>query len=129
MWNAIFVHVAQTTQTRTVRPWSKRQWQPNRLAIILSCEDVDAAKAAVEAIKDTKPILDGANAENYAAMSERCQGGRRGAGPLQGANLEELYDTVEDAGRGLATRTWSSTLPLLLRSRLWPTRWKSAAPL
>ena len=37
--------------------------------VILDAEDVDAAKAAVEAIKDIKPILNGANKDNFAAMN------------------------------------------------------------
>ena len=38
--------------------------------VIIDTKDVDTAKAAVEAIKDNKPILNGANKDNFAAMNE-----------------------------------------------------------
>lgn len=43
-------------------------------AIILECWDVEAAKAALEVCKDTKPILDGCTAENWEAMNGAGQG-------------------------------------------------------
>ena len=51
-------------------------------AIILECWDVEAAKAALEVCKDTKPILDGATLENWEAMNGRGQGIRRDPGPV-----------------------------------------------
>ena len=49
-------------------PTSSSRW-PKKAAtfergVILDTENVDAAKAAVEAIKDVKPILNGANKDN-----------------------------------------------------------------
>ena len=50
--------------------------------VIIDCEDVDTAKAAVEAIKDAKPVLNGANASNYEAMNAVATGaGRQGRFP------------------------------------------------
>ena len=37
--------------------------------LVLDCTDVEAAKAALAVCKDAKPILDGADASNYEAMS------------------------------------------------------------
>ena len=37
--------------------------------LILGCTDADVAKEAVALVKDTKPVLNGANASNYEAMS------------------------------------------------------------
>ena len=38
--------------------------------IVLDCTNVDVAKAALDVCKDKKPILDGADASNYEAMSK-----------------------------------------------------------
>lgn len=38
--------------------------------LVLDCTDVEAAKAALDVCKDAKPILDGADASNYEAMSK-----------------------------------------------------------
>ena len=62
--------------------------------VILETENADSAKAAVEAIKDAKPILNGANKDNYAAMSEIAAGAGIVLG-VHGADLAELHDTVE----------------------------------
>ena len=61
--------------------------------VVLNCSDVETMKAAATAIKDAKPILNGANASNYEAMSAvatelGCILG------VSGADLDELYDTV-----------------------------------
>ena len=37
--------------------------------LVLGCTDVEIAKAAVEVCKDSKPVLNGANASNYEAMN------------------------------------------------------------
>jgi len=61
--------------------------------LILDCKDVDAAKAALEICKDEKPILNGANEENYKDMVEVA----KAAGVVLGvsaASLDALYDTV-----------------------------------
>ena len=62
--------------------------------VILDTENVDAAKAAVEAIKDIKPILNGANKDNYADMNAIATAAGIVLG-VKGASLEELHDTVE----------------------------------
>ncbi len=61
--------------------------------LILGCDDVEVAKAALEICKDGKPVLNGANASNYEAMNEvaKAAGVVLGVG---GANLDEIYDTV-----------------------------------
>ncbi len=61
--------------------------------IILGCTDVAAAKAALEVCKDSKPVLNGATAANYAEMVEVA----KAAGVVLGvcaANIDELYDTT-----------------------------------
>ncbi len=62
--------------------------------VIIETNDTAAAKAAVDAIADAKPILNGANKDNYAAMSEIATAAGIVLG-VQGATLEELHDTVE----------------------------------
>ena len=62
-------------------------------AVIIDCEDVDTVKPAVEAIKDAKPILNGANKDNWEAMNEVAKAAGVVLG-VKGASVEELYDTV-----------------------------------
>ena len=61
--------------------------------IILSCTDVEAAKAALEVCKAEKPILDGANASNYEAMSKVATDAGVVLG-VSGKDINELYDTT-----------------------------------
>ena len=61
--------------------------------VIIDTENVDNAKAAVEAIRDSKPILNGANKDNYAAMSEVATAAGLVLG-VRGSDLSELHDTV-----------------------------------
>ena len=61
--------------------------------VVLNCTDVETMKAAATAIKDAQPILNGADASNYEAMSAvatelGCVLG------VTGADLDELYETV-----------------------------------
>ena len=61
--------------------------------LILDCECVECAKKALALCKDSKPILNGANAENYAEMSALATE----AGVVLGVKAEslaELHDTV-----------------------------------
>lgn len=61
--------------------------------LVLGCKDVEAAKAALAVCKDGKPVLNGADASNYAEMSAVATE----AGvvlSVTGADLNELYDTV-----------------------------------
>ncbi|MDO4261649.1 MAG: acetyl-CoA decarbonylase/synthase complex subunit gamma [Eubacteriales bacterium] len=61
--------------------------------IILACKDAEAAKAALEVCKAEKPILDGADASNYEAMTEIAKAAGVALG-VSGANIDELYDTT-----------------------------------
>ena len=61
--------------------------------IVLECADAEAAKAALEVCKAEKPILDGANASNYAEMVEVAKAAGAVLG-VSGASLDELYDTT-----------------------------------
>ena len=62
--------------------------------VILETTDVEAAKAAVEAIKDIKPVVNGVNKDNLEAMNELAKAYGIVLG-VQGADLNELHDTVE----------------------------------
>ena len=62
-------------------------------AVIIDTDSVDNAKLALAAIGDTKPVLNGANKDNYEAMSALAVE----AGVLlgvKGADLAEIHDTV-----------------------------------
>ena len=61
--------------------------------LILGCDDVEVAKAALAECKDGKPVLNGANASNYEAMSAVAKEAGVVLG-VSGADLNELYDTV-----------------------------------
>ena len=61
--------------------------------LILGCKDVEVAKAALEVCKDAKPVLNGADASNYAEMSAVATEAGVVLG-VTGADLNELYDTV-----------------------------------
>lgn len=61
--------------------------------IVLDCTNVEAAKAALDVCKDKKPILDGADASNYEAMSKLATEAGVVLG-VRGADIGELYDTV-----------------------------------
>ena len=61
--------------------------------LVLGCDDVEVAKAALEICKDGKPVLNGANASNYEAMNEVAKAADVVLG-VGGANLDEIYDTV-----------------------------------
>lgn len=61
--------------------------------IILGCADAEAAKAALEVCKAEKPVLNGANASNYAEMVEVAKAAGVALG-VSGASLDELYDTT-----------------------------------
>jgi acetyl-CoA decarbonylase/synthase complex subunit gamma len=62
-------------------------------ALILECADADAAAAALEVAKDAKPILNAANPDNYAAMSELATKYGVVLG-VSAPDLDALYDTV-----------------------------------
>ena len=61
--------------------------------IVLDCTNVDVAKTALDVCKDKKPILDGADASNYEAMSKLATEAGVVLG-VRGADINELYDTT-----------------------------------
>ena len=62
-------------------------------AVIIDTESVDNAKLALASIGDTKPLLNGANKDNYEAMNAIA--GEAGVVlGVKGADLAELHDTV-----------------------------------
>lgn len=61
--------------------------------ILLDCTDLAAAKAALEVCKDTKPILDGADAGNAEEMNAIAKEAGAVLG-VRGASIDEIYDTV-----------------------------------
>ena len=62
--------------------------------LVLGCTDPEIAKAALEVCKDSKPVLNGANASNYEAMNAVATEAGVVLG-VSGANIDELHDTVE----------------------------------
>ena len=62
--------------------------------LILDCECAECAQKALALCKDAKPILNGANAENYEALNTVAKEAGVTLG-VRGANLAELYDTVK----------------------------------
>ena len=61
--------------------------------LIIDTKDVELAKAALEVSKDKKPILNGADASNYEAMSAVATEAGVALGG-SGKDINELYDTV-----------------------------------
>ena len=62
-------------------------------ALILGCDDLDAARAALDICAASKPLLNGANRRNYEAMNALAAEFGVVLG-VSGADLDELYDTV-----------------------------------
>ncbi len=61
--------------------------------LVLDCEDADVAAEALAVCAANKPILNGANASNYEAMSKVATDAGVVLG-VSGKDLNELYDTV-----------------------------------
>ena len=93
MVECVFVHDAGDS-AKFVELCKKAAALPDR-TVIIDTKDVDTAKAAVEAIKDNKPILNGANKDNFAAMSEIAKAAGLVLG-VSGTDLSELHDTVAE---------------------------------
>lgn len=70
-----------------------RKAADTKRALILNVKDEAAAAAALEAVKDTKPVLCGADASNYEAMSALATGSGVVLG-VTGTGVDEIYDTV-----------------------------------
>jgi len=62
-------------------------------SLILEVSDADAAKAALELVKDQKPILNGANASNFKEFFEIATAAGVPLG-VTGKDLDEIFDTV-----------------------------------
>ena len=93
MVECVFVHDAGDS-AKFVELCKKAAALPDR-TVIIDTKDIDTAKAAVEAIKDNKPILNGANKDNFAAMSEIAKAAGLVLG-VSGKDLSELHDTVAE---------------------------------
>ena len=62
--------------------------------LVLSCTDLEAAKAGVEAASGVPFILNGATADNYADMSALAKGAKALLG-VRAESLEALHQVVE----------------------------------
>ena len=62
--------------------------------LILDCENADCIRKALAICKDGKPIINGANAENYTEMNAIAQESGVLLG-VRGENPADLYDTVK----------------------------------
>ena len=93
MVECVFVHDAGDC-VKFVELCKKAAALPDR-TVIIDTKDVETAKAAVEAIKDNKPILNGANKDTFAAMNEIAKAAGLVLG-VSGADLSELHDTVAE---------------------------------
>ena len=91
MVECVFVHDAGDC-TKLVELCKKAAALPDR-TVIIDTKDVETAKAAVEAIKDSKPILNGANKDNFNDMNEIAKAAGLVLG-VSGTDLSELHDTV-----------------------------------
>lgn len=61
--------------------------------LVLGCTDAEVAKAALAVCKDSKPVLNGADASNYEAMNAIAAEAGVVLG-VRGENVNELYETV-----------------------------------
>ena len=93
MVECVFVHDAGDS-AKFVELCKKAAALPDR-TVIIDTKDVETAKAAVEAIKDNKPILNGANKDTFAAMNEIAKAAGLVLG-VSGADLSELHDTIAE---------------------------------
>ena len=91
MVECVFVHDAGDC-AKFVELCKKAAALPDR-TVIIDTKDVETAKAAVEAIKDSKPILNGANKDNFSDMNEIAKAAGLVLG-VSGTDLSELHDTV-----------------------------------
>jgi acetyl-CoA decarbonylase/synthase complex subunit gamma len=90
---AEFVFVKYVENADRFAALAKKAMESGR-GVILSCTDPAVAAKAVEAIAAAKPVLNGANAENYAEMSKLASDNGLILG-VGGNDLDELYATVE----------------------------------
>ena len=88
----VYVNYAADTDKDRYVEIVKKAAALNR-TLILGCKDVELAKAALEVCKEAKPVLNGADASNYAEMNALAKEADVVLG-VSGANLDEIYDTV-----------------------------------
>ena len=88
----VYVNYAADTDKDRYVEIVKKAAALNR-TLILGCKDVELAKAALEVCKEAKPVLNGADASNYAEMSAVATEAGVVLG-VTGKDLNELYDTV-----------------------------------
>ena len=88
----VYVNYAADTDKDRYVEIVKKAVALNR-TLILGCKDVELAKAALEVCKEAKPVLNGADASNYAEMSAVATEAGVVLG-VTGKDLNELYDTV-----------------------------------
>ncbi len=88
----VYVNYAADTDKDRYVEIVKKAAALNR-TLILGCKDVEVAKAALEVCKEAKPVLNGADASNYAEMSAVATEAGVVLG-VTGKDLNELYDTV-----------------------------------
>lgn len=90
----VYVNYAADTDKDRYVEIVKKAAALNR-TLILGCKDVEVAKAALEVCKEGKPVLNGADASNYAEMSAVATAAGVVLG-VTGKDLNELYDTVAE---------------------------------
>ena len=88
----VYVNYAADTDKDRYVEIVKKAAALNR-TLILGCKDVELANAALEVCKEAKPVLNGADASNYAEMSAVATEAGVVLG-VTGKDLNELYDTV-----------------------------------
>ena len=88
----VYVNYAADTDKDRYVEIVKKAAALNR-TLILGCKDVELAKAALEVCKEAKPVLNGADASNYAEMSAVATEAGVVLG-VTGKDFNELYDTV-----------------------------------
>ena len=88
----VYVNYAADTDKDRYVEIVKKAAALNR-TLILGCKDVELAKAALEVCKEAKPVLNGADASNYAEMSAVATEAGVVLG-VTGKDLNELYETV-----------------------------------
>ncbi len=88
----VYVNCGEGADATAYTALVKKAATVNR-TLVLGVSDVEIAKAALAEVKDTKPVLNGANASNYEAMNEIAKEAGVVLG-VSGADLNEIYDTV-----------------------------------